>query len=522
MITEGSANDRILLPNTQAIRVESRTNGWEYPLTALSTTNSPFPDLHLTAKAYSPHGREQLTSWIKGDHIDITGLPPLPIKGDTPSGQVYLERDRAWDIYALQTEEIEKLKKHPIPLLAFLHDETGGVSTLAIGPYRDIYLGEPPLSMIVVYDDGFGGYAAQTTIAVAKDDPLTLIQDELAKAPEVSPPLELIRASCANCGLDFPKTTVQLLKEWDQAGTWLWEGPPSLELSTLAQHLDWNHVPQADHNAAAWAVTFFSNLPQTGDLLDTLRRQQWPLVEALQPGSRNEILTQLAQQIFSIGELLPPPKTPSDNLTQLTAYLRAYGIHLSTIVPEEQPTTDIFLETPLKAIHEPLLPRRKLEENCPLITLTIAEKNLKENITLAYDPQGQGLKWPILDGKYLLRFQPLFETIPYTVRLRQARQINYPNSGQPYSFEADLIIEDKQTKESTEKTISMNHVHETWDGYRFYLAGIAPADPGAVKQVQIAVNHDPAKYLLTYPGGIILAAGMLMLFFARLKNRSCE
>jgi uncharacterized protein YijF (DUF1287 family) len=63
-------------------------------------------------------------------------------------------------------------------------------------------------------------------------------------------------------------------------------------------------------------------------------------------------------------------------------------------------------------------------------------------------------------------------------------------------------------------------VHETWDGYRFYLSSITPSDESAVKQVQIVVNYDPAKYLLTYPGAIVLSCGILMLFLLRPYRRS--
>ena len=177
----------------------------------------------------------------------------------------------------------------------------------------------------------------------------------------------------------------------------------------------------------------------------------------------------------------------------------------------------VCIECPITARRIGRPSEQKLEDNCPKATLSLSEKGKKEYITLSYDPFGTSLGWPALEGKYLLRFQPKFHAIPYRLRLREARQINYPNSFQPYSFESDLIISDllKPDAAPLEKTISMNHVHETWDGYRFYLSSIAPSTPGSVKKVQIVVNHDPAKYLLTYPGAVILSLGIILLFWLR-------
>jgi cytochrome c biogenesis protein ResB len=127
----------------------------------------------------------------------------------------------------------------------------------------------------------------------------------------------------------------------------------------------------------------------------------------------------------------------------------------------------------------------------------------------------QGIKWPNSDGSHLFRFQPFFSSIPYDVQLRRARQVSYPNSTQPYSYECDLIVYDKRRQTTSEETLSMNHVYETWDGYRFYLASLSPSDESKAKMVQLVVNLDPAKYFLTYPGGFVLSLGMLLLFFRR-------
>ena len=212
----------------------------------------------------------------------------------------------------------------------------------------------------------------------------------------------------------------------------------------------------------------------------------------------------------------------------LTAYLQAYEIHLQQIhrfkdnaeidalLRESDPTAlpfPIILETPLTPswIAQPA-PIKK-EDQRPLISFLYQNRI----INLGFDPQGLGMKWPLEIGQSVVRFQPLFQKIPYSVRMRQARQVNYPNSNQPHSYEADVIIRDLRTGDIVETTLKMNQVHETWDGYRFYLSGMSPGDETAVKRVQIVVNHDPVKYFLTYPGAIILALGIVLLFWQK-KN----
>jgi hypothetical protein len=178
----------------------------------------------------------------------------------------------------------------------------------------------------------------------------------------------------------------------------------------------------------------------------------------------------------------------------------------------------LILESMLTPRHKALAPKVKLEDNTPSIALRFSQGERQEEIVLSYDKTGSGLKWPIFDGEYVVRFQPLLQAIPYRLRLREARQINYANSQQPYSYESDLIVTDKNSQSITEQSISMNNVYETWDGYRFYLSNISPSNPGSVKRIQLVVNQDPAKYLMTYPGAIVMILGILGLFFKKKKG----
>jgi hypothetical protein len=229
------------------------------------------------------------------------------------------------------------------------------------------------------------------------------------------------------------------------------------------------------------------------------------------------LLTGLLYQIYSVGDQLPENHLELiPNTLLLTAYLRAYSVHLQSIETPAAPLhTGAILESLVTTKHLSEPSPMKIEESKPKVLLKLSADGQSEWVGLAYDSFGKGLKHPVLNGEYIVRFQSIYQKIPYRVRLRQGRQINYPNSQQPFSYESDLIITDKVRGTVLEKTISMNNVHETWDGYRFYMANITPQEEGAVKKVQIVVNHDPAKYWLTYPGACVMVLGIILLFWLR-------
>lgn len=201
-----------------------------------------------------------------------------------------------------------------------------------------------------------------------------------------------------------------------------------------------------------------------------------------------------------------------DKLDKYIAYDQGFGGYT---IPVKLPISphEIQLESPLYKEYKEVQYPTKLEDFRPVVVLELTEDTQKDYIVLGYDPHANGLKWPALDGKYVFRFQPYIQKIPYFVRLHNARQINYSNSNQPFSYESDITVKDHRSNEEIHTTLRMNHVHETWDGYRFYMSSISPGDDSAIHRVQIVVNHDPAKYWLTYPGAVILALGIVMLFW---------
>lgn len=446
------------------------------------------------------------------------------------------------------------------PILAFIEDEHFDCHLISFDSHGKVwwfpFRNEMP-ETLVVYDDGFRGYGARAPLpfshAISGRDQLeaasinhlrTQLQQALNEGMELSLPLDLFQKACKQSGVDFIDNFLAFLSHWDNLHCWLYPEHASLpnELSKIMTNIDWNTFPKEEWQGCLWNSHLFALIEpsiQTGiDLLEILHQQQWPLLDSLKaqrtatgpcsPEESEELLTSMTRQIFVAANNFQDQNwgqacnLPEQNARLFTAYLRAYGIHLKTIstLPfSEEESEPTIIETLLYPIHKEAMPSRKLEENVPKITLQARKGKLAQTFSLCYDRFANGLKWPILNGEYIVRFQPSLENIPYRVRLRSARQINYSNSSQAYSYESDVIITDQRNGDAVEKTISMNQVHETWDGYRFYLSSIAPPDEGAVKKVQIVVNYDPAKYWLTYPGAIILTCGILLLFCMRPYKR---
>jgi len=459
------------------------------------------------------------------------------------------------------------------PLLAVIENSHHDVYLVAFDQYGKVWTHpflKDKLESFISYDDGFSGYSVRVDLPFnaypsgrkERENALAFhllqqLNQEPIEEKKLSPPLQILWRATEKVKVNFPETLVAFLVYWDNNSGWLYsqDVPLPSSLEKVFGAIDWSGVAKEDLQGCQWAQLLFSMIdPLMKEKMtpsEALKQSGWPLMSLLEKNKMQddeELLTLLTQQIFAASTSFPPaPNSDDDVLPEkqaalLSAYLRAYSIHLKTIVeyPSEEEmysllyasqsnlfandiaeayAKPISLETSLVATHESIPPGNKLEDNIPKVLLYVSQGEHKQAISLAYDPSGVGLKWPILDGKYLLRFQPLYKEIPYHIRLRQARQINYANSAQAFSYEADLIITDRSKGIVTEKTISMNHVYETWDGYRFYLSSIAtPSDSGA-KRIQIVVNRDPAKYYMTYPGAIILSCGIVMLFVYLARRR---
>lgn len=441
------------------------------------------------------------------------------------------------------------------PYLLFIKDKAEETCLYCHNPHGHIYrkhFNKDSLQSIIVYEDGYSGYAVQEELPFPQysagrvereDAALTLLKKELNNrgTTPLCPPLEVFENACKQADIDFSETFVGYLDRWNHSRAWLCTNCADLDKVLGA-------VTCADIDLAAvfWISIFFSDMDQrllNGEsFLTILKEKRWPLINDIEESKDQELgvqMTLVARQLYEA--VLQDPiamQVPTDismNAQLMSAWLRIYGIHLSTLVPPakedawNQRLSDYheiaaefpLIETPLTFKHVPEKAETKLENNRPLVVLQLIEDKQSQIFALAYDPNKASLQLPVLQGRYLARFQPQTVEIPFRVRLRDARQICYQESTQPFSYESDILVTDLRDGTILEKTLSMNDVHETWDGYRFYLATISPPEEIAAQSSGIAVNHDPAKYLLTYPGGIIMTIGIILLFwiFPYLKKK---
>ncbi len=462
--------------------------------------------------------------------------------------------------------EVDLLR--PAPALLLIEDDQKDTFLFAFDEYGRVH-GEAfrrgHLQSLLAYEQGYAGYAVQAQLPYpsfpsGRQEKETAdayflsqqLRQALQTQARLAPPLELFAQACQQAQVDFVDHFIEFLQQWDSNHTPLISSLDSCSdsLKNALTLLNWQNVPALDQKATHWTYLLFEQLQAPSladeDLMAYLKERQWPFIKGLeepQPQQSSEdLLTRLAQQLFAIAHHLPEhqehaPISLLQKAQHLSAYLKAFSIDYQSLLtrPEEgsetfdrlqthwqilaqndsEPSqTSITLETPLTVYHKTENPLRKREDNRPGLFVEVQEGTRKQLLSLAYDQAAMGLKWPILNGHYLIRFQPSQIELPYRLRLRQARQINYPNTEQPYSYEGDLLIRDAIGKE-TAATLSMNRVFETWDGFRFYLAGMNSTSPQNAKRVQLIVNQDPAKYFLTYPGALIVTLGTTLLFWLR-------
>lgn len=450
------------------------------------------------------------------------------------------------------------------PLLLIVEDEEEDIHLIAFDQYGRVHnelFCPTSLNSLVVYDEGFGGYAVQTQLPFppypsSRIDKIRangkILANEIRQTLLVSsltPPLMMLKNACLKANLDTADALVEFLTIWQQSQQLLFpKNALSPLLKQVFEQMDWDRDYELDKQACQWICLLFERLEfpiQRGEnILKFLRKNRWPFlnnsIEDLSQIQPADLLSKLAQQIFAISFQLPKPKISTSTLNKKAKWLSAlFKVHdidyrilnIPYLEEEKKENFDLFkilfepasgafnwiapiIETPLTIRYLPQAAPKKLEDRHSCLLLEICQKDCKERIALTYQATNAGLKWPILNGQYLLRYQPTIIEIPHRVRLREAREISYPDSQQPYSYESDILITELG-KAPLAKTLSMNVVHETWDGYRFYLAGMNTFANTNAKQIQIVVNHDPAKYFLTYPGAVLVFIGTLLLFWLR-------
>ncbi len=549
-LVEGSGNAEIVLPSTYALTVETRQSKNQIPLNQSQKEYADGP-LHIKVLEWHPHSTLKQLSWIKNDVLTIRDMPVLKIDGLAlplvyhPQLLVMATTKNPIDLlrHTALLKIANPLTKNPIAeirLEQFLEEGLTIENYHLQGQLTDNQLvittrqdGAEQIDQVTYFlDENFQKRSEQLvprrflfqlvatpTVAfhsIEKDTPqLSLIGAEGWIKPIPLQENSSIYAydhgfkgyttSLETTYPEFeePKLT-SFLQAWQAAGTWLFGNETvSIDLSTASpeEMARWKSRAQLFQQLQKIALSGIDPFPTLKKLLN------------VDDADQSEILALLDQHSAQFTKEMPT--TPLSEGLIYSAALREYGIYPESFITEikEKP---LQFETLIHNQVEPAAPLIKWEDNSPSLLLEVTDGIWKERVALHYDKYGTQLKQPVLKGKYLLRFQSQFEKIPYRLRLSEARQINYPGTNQPLSYEADLWVSD--LAEAVKAHLSMNHVYETWDGYRFYLANILPGNRESLQHVQIVVNRDPMKYYLTLPGFFIFIVGVLSLLFFSKKS----
>ncbi|MBA3603424.1 MAG: cytochrome c biogenesis protein ResB [Parachlamydiaceae bacterium] len=538
-ILEGSGSQHIFLKDKPSLLVESKNekepqfytfnpNFSRYSL--LNPLNGidvkPFEDeLTITLIDYAPNSYETVETWIKGSYTSIYSLRPAPVHiviyphDELPSpARIDLpqSKENPWNMLALVSDydstEIIAKKTYVNAIKIIIHKMFSG---------ELIYQGALSNLLNDTVSTPFGKLSAQLdfswSILKGFDKPTLYVDladgnkdDKIAIALDGDDAL-LNRNAFPFVGKG--KMTVDLTAN------------PTLLMVKDSQN-DVHLLAFSKHGQVACSSCTQGNLGAISAYDDGYLGYS---LEAKLEGVEGSFNRKMREYVFL--STMRSERDDRDERTKqmsseilLSCYLRAYGHDSENSLPDlnkfkinqsDIQSLPLVLESPLEVRHRAIPPSKKLEDNVPCVVLRLKKGSKEEIVSLRFDPTGSGFKWPVLNGEFIVRFQPLLQEIPYRLRLRQARQINYATSTQPFSYESDLIVTDRSKNHSVESQISMNNVHETWDGYRFYLSNISPADNGSLKRIQLVVNQDPAKYFLTYPGAGIMILGILLLFFRK-------
>ncbi len=101
--------------------------------------------------------------------------------------------------------------------------------------------------------------------------------------------------------------------------------------------------------------------------------------------------------------------------------------------------------------------------------------------------------------------------IPFSIHLTDFQLERYPGSNSPSSYASEVILKDGNTEKPFR--IFMNNILK-YEGFRFFQSSYDHDEKGTI----LSVNHDSLGTSVTYFGYLIMAIGMVLIFFNK-KSR---
>lgn len=509
---------------------------YEGDLKEVMNQSITFPEGHLRACLIQEGNQWQLVSQWGCEEERIIGETTLPLSGVNAliplppplwsgSGPYSLQITRTPSVTLL----VENEEKEWLVIL-------GSFGELEVLPFSG-----KTLEAVYSLDKGFGGYFLQVMLPSIENSPQTRHAAKIKHACALMKAKETLnftekffQQACNAVGADFATEWVAFLDRLHQSGRFLYalKEPIAPTTQALFSNLSFHTLSPTHLRAMQWCLGLSQELQaafiQGKEPVRHLKAMGWPV--CMQQGSPEEVFKALQKQLLLATEALPPPppellnkcveKDPQTHAALLSLLLRQQEPNWQTLLaPLEEIDAKIKSTTPLncqiRAVAKSLPSLMQREDETPFISLKVSDNNIDEEMHLVYDATKSNLPTSVLNGTYLAECLPYAASIPYHVRLRDTRKVTYPDSDQAVSYEAECLITDRRSGEEEEVLLSMNQVHETADGHRFYLSSLSPSHEESVRQVRLVVNRDPFRGLFTYSGGFFVAMGILLLLFRR-------
>jgi len=148
---------------------------------------------------------------------------------------------------------------------------------------------------------------------------------------------------------------------------------------------------------------------------------------------------------------------------------------------------------------KPLAAQEKKEHNVPCIYAEFSHGDQKEMVPLVYDPTASSYRWAALGGKYLVRFQPKCETLPFAVWKNSCECQHSANESHAAPCKLSMNAGD-----GLPLTLRYGESHRVNSSFR--IKWLTP--PAYSKGVQLEVIYSPARLFFFFPGLLLIAGGI--------------
>ncbi|MCE2983856.1 MAG: hypothetical protein LW832_09860, partial [Parachlamydia sp.] len=424
---EGSGSETLLLPHAQALQLFSQ-DGQEDSIDIHESFTSPlFPGLKIKLLGMVPHAEEKWETWIKGETATIHGLPPLPVHtGNDPIGSLALLQSTPWLIAAQNPSNLsECIQNGYLDHLTLRLSDSKGALEMPLkealqAPLQwnnknylcelELNLTQPALTLTGEKEKG--GIALQGHKALLNEGNLPFLIDLIRPIPT----LLLAKQGDEQFIFAFDKWGRMAAKESDKSLIVYDQGfggyAVQAEIPYPAFSASRIDKEEADRHYLIKQLRHASSLPLAPPVQYFKKEcEQAGLDFATQFSdfllNKNERMQVLDWKAYGIEgqNLLYPANEAPESFDRLKEYWEDR-------LGEAVAINFLNLETSVRKRHFPIPPPKKREDDCPALVLEFQEGDNIQVLSLLYDEAGMGLKWPILGGRYMVRFQPKQIKIP--------------------------------------------------------------------------------------------------------------